>query len=261
MVRPTQGPNSTMTRYRLPCLIFPLLAAILLVRTGWGLSEVADVLRVAEFSSLSATDGIPEHWTEMTFPKIKRRTRYELVRDNGRTVLKAHSRAAASGLIRGMPIDPRRRPWLRWSWRIQNTLEKGDVTRKEGDDYPARIYVAFAFEAHKAGWWERLRYQAACLGAGRELPGTVLNYIWANQAPEGLMVDNPFAPQAKMVVVRSGSQQAGQWMAERLNMVEDYRKAFGRPPPAIIGVAVMTDTDNTGEEAVAYYGDIVMTAE
>ncbi|MFO7713459.1 DUF3047 domain-containing protein [Desulfosarcina sp.] len=39
-------------------------------------------------------------------------------------------------------------------------------------------------------------------------------------------------------------------------MLEDYRNAFGSDPPAISGVAVMTDTDNTGELAVAFFGDI-----
>ena len=37
---------------------------------------------------------------------------------------------------------------------------------------------------------------------------------------------------------------------------EDYRRAFGEDPPRIGAVAIMTDTDNTGEEAVAWYGAI-----
>jgi len=34
-------------------------------------------------------------------------------------------------------------------------------------------------------------------------------------------------------------------------------QAFGTEPLKISGVAIMTDTDNTGESATAYYGDIV----
>jgi hypothetical protein len=45
-------------------------------------------------------------------------------------------------------------------------------------------------------------------------------------------------------------------VTEERNVLEDYRKAFGEDPPLINGVAIMTDTDNTGESAVAYYGDI-----
>ncbi|MEJ2041219.1 MAG: DUF3047 domain-containing protein, partial [Desulfosarcinaceae bacterium] len=171
------------------------------------------------------------------------------------------SKAAASGLMRSVNINAERYPWLVWSWKVHNILQKGDVTRKQGDDYPARIYVAFAFDAGKAGWWERTRHKAASLAAGRELPGTVLNYIWANHAPVGLFVDNPYTSKAKMIVVRSGTQDLNHWMSERRNVLEDYKKAFGQPPPAIIGIAVMTDTDNTGEEATAYYGDIAMESD
>ena len=48
-----------------------------------------------------------------------------------------------------------------------------------------------------------------------------------------------------------------QWLSEERNIYEDYKKAFGQEPPMISGVAIMTDTDNTGETATAYYGDIL----
>ena len=45
-------------------------------------------------------------------------------------------------------------------------------------------------------------------------------------------------------------------MAEERNVYEDYRRAFGKEPPRVSGVAIMTDTDNTQERAAAYYGDL-----
>ena len=60
-----------------------------------------------------------------------------------------------------------------------------------------------------------------------------------------------------MVVVRSGGERVGAWVEEERNVYEDYRKAFGGEPPMIKGIAVMTDTDDTGESATAWYGDIV----
>ena len=221
-----------------------------------------EVFPVGIFSAQAPGPGLPDQWMELTFPKIKRHSRYELVKDKeGTTVLKAHSRGSASGLIRRIDVDVSDFCCLSWSWRAENILSKGDVTRKQGDDYPARIYVAFAFEADKASWWERLSHKTASLAAGRELPGMVLNYIWASHAPVGLFVDNPFTAKAKMIVLRSGKANLGRWMKEHRNVKEDYQKAFGHPPPQVIGIAVMTDTDNTGEEAQAYYGDIVMTKE
>ncbi|MGO8989997.1 MAG: DUF3047 domain-containing protein [bacterium] len=57
--------------------------------------------------------------------------------------------------------------------------------------------------------------------------------------------------------LESGADKLNQWVNEDRNVYEDYKKAFGEEPPMISGVAIMTDTDNTGESAIAYYGDIV----
>jgi hypothetical protein len=60
-----------------------------------------------------------------------------------------------------------------------------------------------------------------------------------------------------MIVVESGEIKLNQWVNEERNVYEDYKKAFGEESPMISGIAIMTDTDNTGESAVAYYGDII----
>jgi hypothetical protein len=61
-----------------------------------------------------------------------------------------------------------------------------------------------------------------------------------------------------MFVVESGPSKLNQWVSEERNILEDYKKAFGQEPPMISGIAIMTDADNTGESAIAYYGDIVL---
>ena len=241
-----------------------LLRVLFLVGLLWGIVSLAcaaDTLTVGAFSTLDPEQGLPLGWQKLIFPRIVNHTQYRLIHMNGKTVLQARSKAAASGLIRPIAVNPRQYPWLAWSWRVQNILKKGNATSKQGDDYPARIYVAFAFESGKAGLWERLRHKTASLAAGRELPGSVLNYIWASHAPVDLFVNNPYTSRAKMIVVRSGARNLNRWINERRNIPTDYKKAFGKEPPAIIGVAVMTDTDNTGEEAVAYYGDIVLSSD
>jgi hypothetical protein len=70
------------------------------------------------------------------------------------------------------------------------------------------------------------------------------------------MVPNPYTDRVMMFVVESGTTKLNQWVNEERNVYEDYKKAFGEEPPMISGVAIMTDTDNTGESATAYYGDI-----
>ena len=103
---------------------------------------------------------------------------------------------------------------------------------------------------------ERARYGAARLLYGEYPPHSGLNYIWENKAPVGTIVSNPFIARVKMIVVESGAARLNQWLRYERNIVDDYRKAFGEDPPAISGIAIMTDTDNTGESAVAWYGNI-----
>lgn len=59
-----------------------------------------------------------------------------------------------------------------------------------------------------------------------------------------------------MVAVESGNENIGKWVTERRNVYEDFKMYFGEESPQVGGIAVMTDTDNTGESAIAYYDDI-----
>jgi hypothetical protein len=197
----------------------------------------------------------------MTFDKISRHTRYELVDDVGTVVVKADSTNAASGIIRKVRIDLRQYPIIQWRWKVDNVYRGGDVTRKDGDDYPARIYITFLYDPAKAGFFDRATFAAAKLVYGEYPPMGAVSYIWASKAPVGGVFPNPYTDKVKMIVVRSGSKDSGQWFTETRNLLEDYRAAFGADPPTVSGVAIMTDSDNTGESATAYYGDIELSAQ
>jgi hypothetical protein len=202
----------------------------------------------------------PQGWKALTFKTIPRHTRYTLVTDDETTVLKAQADRSASGLIHRVDADPRKLAVLRWRWKVENVIRHGDVTHKEGDDYPARIYVTFAYDPKRASLVQRIKYEAARLIYGEYPPHAGLNYIWDTRSPAGTMVPNPFTDRVRMIVVESGSARLGQWVEYERNVYEDYRRAFGEEPPRISGLAVMTDGDNTGETATAYYGDIVLRA-
>jgi hypothetical protein len=142
---------------------------------------------------------------------------------------------------------------------VENLLNKADVTRKEGDDYPARIYVAFAYDPDRASLGQRVKYEAARLIYGEYPPHSGLNYIWESKAPPGTSVPNPFTDRVRMIVVDSGPARVSQWVEHERNIYQDYKKAFGEEPPLISGIAIMTDADNTQESAVAYYGPITLS--
>ncbi len=239
---------------------FIRILQFLFILTLWiPASALANEVIIGDFSKLDPAEGLPATWENLIFPKIKSHTAYTLIKDDQLTVVQAVSNASASGLIHDYKGPAERFPWISWQWKIDHVLERGDVHSKQGDDYAARIYVTFEYSAEGKSWWQRLRFDAANLAAGGKLPGSAINYIWANKAAPGTIVSNPFADQTKMIVLQSGNSRAGRWVAEKRNLVADYQAAFGTKPPRITGIAIMTDTDNTRESTIAYYGDIRLT--
>ena len=233
---------------------FALLTGLVL--PGAILSESPAVLEVGKFSAAAEGSSLPDGWKPLIFKKVPRNTVYTLVKDSGVVVVKAVSAATASGLKKEVKIDPKEYPVVRWRWKVENLLKTGDVTKKEGDDYPARLYITFEYDPDKVSFSRKAKYKAGRVIFG-DIPIAAINYIWDAKAPQGLFIDNAFTDFSKMIVVRSGPQGLGTWMEEGRNIYEDYTKAFDGEPPMINGVAIMTDTDNTKESAVAYYGDIV----
>jgi hypothetical protein len=213
-------------------------------------------VEVARFSAHQPGASLPEEWKPLTFKKIPKLTTYELVQDGAQVVVKAISDSSASGLTKEVRIDPKEFPIVRWRWKVENLLLKSDATRKDGDDYPARLYITFEYDPEKVSFGKKLKYKAGQALFG-DIPIGAINYVWETKAPVGAILDNAYTDFVKMVVVESGPSHIGLWVDESRNIYEDYRKAFGEDPPMINGVAIMSDTDNTKERATAYYGDIV----
>lgn len=241
-----------MMRPRSHWIIGALLGASLGL-LGWGTAP--DVLRVGAFSEHDSTEARPDGWEALSLAKVDTRTEYDLVRADSTTVVRARSDGGASGLVTERRIDLAEYPVLEWRWKAENVLEDGNARTKDGDDYPARIYITFDYDDLGVG--DRIRLTALRALGYDEVPTRALNYIWANQVERGTLLENPFTDWVVMVAVRSGSTDVGTWHTERRNVLEDYRAAFGEDPPPVNGVAIMTDTDNTGGTATAYYGDIV----
>jgi hypothetical protein len=219
-------------------------------------AELENVIEVGKFSAAKVEETLPPDWKPLTFKKIERHTTYKLVKDNDTVFIQAVAEASASGLTREVKINPKEYPIIQWRWKVSNILKKGDVHKKEGDDYPARIYITFEYDPSKLSFFERAKYKTIKLLYGQYPPLAAINYIWESKAPVGTTVPNPYTDRVMMFVVESGSTKLNQWVNEERNIYEDYKKAFGGEPPMISGVAIMTDTDNTGESATAYYGDI-----
>ncbi len=231
-----------------------LLCTVLLNLSG--LAVQAQVA-VGTFSGATPGAGLPESWEALLFPKIQRHTTYRLLSDEATVVLQAKSDGAAAGLRRAVALDPQVYPILHWRWKVTEAPRSSDVRRKAQDDAPARLYVAFAYDETKVSWLERAEFELGRSLYGEYPPWATVMYVWERQLPVGTLVTSPYTKRVKMFVLRNSRDETGTWYSETRNVYEDYQRAFGGIPPMIVGVALMTDTDNTGEKATAYYGDIV----
>lgn len=241
------------------CLLFSIVFFFFTVSSLLCAEGDRQIIRVGNFSTSDLKQRLPVGWEELFFKNIDVHTKYGLVDEKGQVVVKAESGMSSSGLIKKMPIKPADYPVIHWSWKVSNVYEKGDVKTKSGDDYPARIYITFAYEPEEASFLEAAKFNFVKMIYGEYPPASAINYIWANKARKGTITPNPFTNKTMMIVVESGPDKTGQWLSYSRNVVEDYKLAFGESPPPISGVAIMTDSDNTGESATGWYGDIILS--
>lgn len=219
----------------------------------------AENLALLPSAPVMGPESLPKGWVPLTFKKIKSRTRYEWSPEDH--AIHALSFAAASGLIYRLDQDTTKFPILRWRWRVTHAIAEGDEKTKAGDDYAARIYVTFRYDSSKVGAGTRIKYGFAKTLYGEYPPHAGINYIWANRLVKGESTPNAYTDRVMMLAVRSGDGEAGKWMVEERNILKDYRKLFKEDPPALAGIAIMTDTDNTSSQAEAWYADVELRSE
>lgn len=168
-----------------------------------------------------------------------RPTTYSVVTDEtGRAVLHARSSSAHAGLVRPLALPAPAGAVLRWRWKVPHALNGHARERtRAGDDYAARVFVVFETSA----WPLRTR---------------AINYVWSAHEPVGTVFPSPYTRNVAMVVLRSGHTEAGAWREEHRDVLADYRNFFGEPPTRISAVAILVDTDNTGQTAEAWFAGL-----
>lgn len=210
------------------------VAAFLLFVPFAGRSFAQAAVAALPFSGLPPGAPLPDWLRPQTFANRPRHTEFTLVADEGRTVLRARASASTSGLVRELSVDLRAHPILAWRWKVMNLLAGGDMATRSGDDFPARLYVAFGRRA--------------------------LCYVWDARLPVGTVAPNAYSDRVQMVVADSGAAALRRWVQRERNVAEDFRRGFGSEPPPVTAVAVSADTDNTGESAESFFGDVEFRA-
>ncbi|WP_280542668.1 DUF3047 domain-containing protein [Chromohalobacter sp. 11-W] len=192
---------------------------------GLALSTSAAAAEIAFSAQEMAT------WETRTF---EGRTRYAVVRDNGAEVLEANARGQASAKYLEREIDLSETPYLHWCWKVDARYAGLDERAQAGDDYPARLYVA-----RKTGL----------------LPWQVqsVNYVWSSNQAIGARWPNAFTDRAMLLALQGEQSPVGEWRAEVRDVSADYQALFGEAASEIGGVALMSDGDNAGGDATAWY--------
>ncbi len=210
----------------------------------------------APFSTAAALDVLPAGWKPFRLTRFKKATEYRLVPLEDTVALRAVADASASGLQFDTVADLHEHPWLSWKWKVPALNGKANNTLAHVEDSPARVIVVFEGARDALPAAEQINYDLAKAMGGNGLPFATLMYIWENHLPEGAVISHHFTTRIKMIVAGSGRKDLGTWHEERVNVLEDYRRAFGEEPPRVRAVGIMSDSDNTGARTVAWYGDI-----
>ncbi|MDP2928634.1 MAG: DUF3047 domain-containing protein [Candidatus Omnitrophota bacterium] len=232
-----------MKRSLLSALIFAIvliIAGVLYIRYGALLTRALKALQKSEtvkdfpFNEENAL----KEWEEKIF---KGKVVYRIEKGQTLSYVRATSNKTASALYYKIKLDAKKRdPVISWKWNVDKFPEKkiGESLETENeDDFAARVYVIFP-----AIFFTNSK---------------VLEYIWAETLPEGMIGTSPYSKNIKLIVTRSGPNKDKKWFQEDRDITADYMKAFGAKPEYNIGaVAFMTNTEHTLTSADAMYDEI-----
>lgn len=194
-------------------------------------------------------------WEHFGVPgKQATRFRYEVM--DGRHTVVAEARSSASLLRKHMRVEPADLGRIRFSWKVPALIEGADLSQRDKGDSPVRLVLAFDGDRTRFSPRDTLLAELSRAITGEEMPYATLMYVWSNRSPAGSVITNPRTDRIRKLVLESGPGSLGRWVDYERDLRADFQRAFGEAPGALIGVAIMTDADNTRSHAKAWYGTV-----
>jgi hypothetical protein len=213
----------------------------------------------AQASAQGPVAHLPSTWQHVPFPG-KSPTQFKYVRSEGREALAVRAASSASMLRSKVRIEPAELGSVRFSWKVPQLIPEADMALREADDSPVRIVLAFEGDRSRFAPRDALLSELARTLTGEELPYATLMYVWCNKRAPGSVIVSPRTGRVRTLVVESGAGKLNQWLDYERDIRADYERAFGEPPGALVGVGIMTDSDNTRTTAQAWYGPVKLRA-
>jgi hypothetical protein len=234
---------------------------------AWAVAGPAQAQATAQawltsFSS-AAPGAVPASWHFTTLPH-KNPTSFEVVRQDGKSVLKVQADDSYGNLVHPVRVALDGAASLAWRWRVERFVEGADLRSRSGDDGAAKLCVFFALPTDRLPFGERTRLALARSATGEDVPSETLCYVWDAKEAKSTLLPNAFTRRIRMLVLESGPAGAGidSWRGERRNLLADYQRAFGDEAgglqPDIVGVAISADADNTEGHGLAFFSDVEM---
>ncbi len=235
-----------------------LVVLSLTVLAAWTPTSQATPIWLGRFAVTTPTTPAapPPPWQVVRLnPKVAP-THYQTRLWDGVAAVEARADASMALLARPLDVDLNTTPVLCWRWRVQRVLQSADISTRQGDDYAARVYVAFSVASDAMSLATRSKLALGRALYGEQVPDAALNYVWDKHSPIGTRRANAYTERTQMIVQRSGSALAGQWVVERVNVLADAVQTFGTERLRAVLLAVAADTDNTGEQAHSGFADL-----
>ena len=210
-------------------------------------------------SQVAATAGPWSVWHDYALPG-KRRTVYRAQRSGDRFVVSAQAEASASMFRRQLRVEPAQLARVQFSWRVATLIDGADLAEADASDSPVRIVLAFDGDHGRLSMRNRMLFDLAQALTGEPPPYATLMYVWDNRALPEAVLQSRRTDRVRKIVLESGAAHVGQWRNYERDVLADYRRAFGEEPGALLGVALMTDADNTASRASGEYGEVRLIA-
>lgn len=216
----------------------------------------------AETLSLGAPGATPRApWHVAGLPhQSKPFTRFSVVDLDGHRAVRIESESAYGNLVHPL-TPPRAVARLSWQWRADELIDADDLRTKSGDDVALKVCVFFDMPLDKVPFVERQVLRVARSQSDEPLPAATVCYVWDAHLPVGTSIPNAFTKRLRYKVLESGPARLRQWTAERRDLAADFIELFGNESsevPAVIGVAVGADTDNTRTHSLSFVADLAL---
>ena len=198
-------------------------------------------------------------WQHTRLPG-KQATEFSYALTDGRHAMAVHARSSASMLRQALHVPSTHLGLVKFSWKVPELIATADMALRDADDSPVRIVLAFEGDRAKFSAKNAMLSELSHAITGEPLPYATLMYVWCNTRAPGTVIVNPRTDRIRELVVESGAKNLNRWLDYERDIRADFVKAFGEPPGALLGIGIMTDTDNTRTTTQAWYGPLKLAS-